>query len=205
MITVGILFSYLVALVILKICAGSAGTVDWRLILGIGAIPALIGLILRPRCRSRPAGCCGKGEYEGVQKPRSASSGPRCRCEDVEATARELERGRGAPSGATSGRRGCGAHCSSSAGSSSSSRSPASTSRCTTARKLIGPLFQNGNSKVDADHRRRRGHRDHDRRQRGGDVLRLPLHRQDRPSQARHRRLRRYGGCRRSSPRSASG
>src|SRR5487761_1501482 len=42
MITVGILVSYLVALLILKAAPGSAGGLDWRLILGIGAIPALV-------------------------------------------------------------------------------------------------------------------------------------------------------------------
>src|SRR5262249_56125291 len=41
MITVGILAAFLVALVILWALPGSAKTLDWRLILGIGAIPAL--------------------------------------------------------------------------------------------------------------------------------------------------------------------
>ncbi len=43
MITVGILVSYLVAVVVLLVLPKSAGGLDWRLILGIGAIPALLG------------------------------------------------------------------------------------------------------------------------------------------------------------------
>src|ERR1700719_3090926 len=54
MITVGILVSYLVALVILKAAPGSAGNLDWRLILGIGAIPALVGVALRGRTPEAP-------------------------------------------------------------------------------------------------------------------------------------------------------
>ena len=54
MIIVGILISYVVALIILKLAPGSAGSTDWRLILGIGAIPALIGLALRTKMPESP-------------------------------------------------------------------------------------------------------------------------------------------------------
>ena len=47
MITVGILVSYLIALLIFKIAPDAAGTVDWRVILGLGAVPALIAVLLR--------------------------------------------------------------------------------------------------------------------------------------------------------------
>jgi sugar porter (SP) family MFS transporter len=47
MITVGILVSYVVALVIFRIWPHSAGSADWRWIFGLGAVPALIGLVLR--------------------------------------------------------------------------------------------------------------------------------------------------------------
>ena len=74
MITVGILISYVVALVILKIAPGSAGTVDWRLILGLGAVPALIGLApadpdARVAALAAPAGQvrAGPGRDEGVR------------------------------------------------------------------------------------------------------------------------------------------
>jgi len=54
MITVGILVSYLIALVILKAAPGSAGGLDWRLILGTGAIPALVAVALRARMPESP-------------------------------------------------------------------------------------------------------------------------------------------------------
>src|SRR6202050_2359447 len=43
MITVGILVSYLVAVIILKADPGGAGNEDWRVILGLGGVPALGG------------------------------------------------------------------------------------------------------------------------------------------------------------------
>src|SRR5207302_6199054 len=49
MITVGILVSYIVALVIFAAFPGSAATVGWRLVLGLGAVPAIVGLALRTR------------------------------------------------------------------------------------------------------------------------------------------------------------
>src|SRR5690348_1451802 len=47
MITVGILISYVVALVVFKLFPGSATSADWRWIFGLGAVPAIVGLILR--------------------------------------------------------------------------------------------------------------------------------------------------------------
>ncbi|HEY1775122.1 MAG TPA: sugar porter family MFS transporter [Solirubrobacteraceae bacterium] len=64
MITVGILFAYIVALVILRVAPGSAGGVDWRLILGLGAVPALIGLALRTTMPESPRWLMRKGRYE---------------------------------------------------------------------------------------------------------------------------------------------
>jgi SP family arabinose:H+ symporter-like MFS transporter len=61
MITVGILVSYLVALIILKVAPGSAGGLDWRLILGIGAIPALVAVALRARMPESPRWLMLKG------------------------------------------------------------------------------------------------------------------------------------------------
>jgi sugar porter (SP) family MFS transporter len=90
MITVGILVSYIVALIILKIAPGSAGTVDWRLILGIGAIPALIGLALRTKMPESPRWLMRRGDYEGVQAA-LGSFGAEVSLQDVEFTARELE------------------------------------------------------------------------------------------------------------------
>ncbi|BDC18908.1 MFS transporter [Acidianus sp. HS-5] len=47
MITIGILGSYFVGSAILFFAPGLAYTVDWRLILGLAAVPAVIGLIFR--------------------------------------------------------------------------------------------------------------------------------------------------------------
>jgi MFS transporter, SP family, arabinose:H+ symporter len=54
MITVGILVSYLVALVILKAAPHDAFTADWRIILGLGALPALVAVALRARMPESP-------------------------------------------------------------------------------------------------------------------------------------------------------
>src|SRR6201999_1798975 len=90
MITVGILVSYLVALVILKLWPGSAGTVDWRLILGIGALPALVGVVLRSRMPESPRWLLRKGRYEDTQKA-FAKLGIEVSLDNVERTAHELD------------------------------------------------------------------------------------------------------------------
>jgi MFS transporter, SP family, arabinose:H+ symporter len=90
MITVGILISYIVALIILKIAPGSAGTVDWRLILGLGAVPALIGLALRTQMPESPRWLMRHRDYEGVRKA-LATFGTEVSLQDVEHTARELD------------------------------------------------------------------------------------------------------------------
>ena len=54
MITVGILVSYIVALVVLKALPHDAGGLDWRLILGLGAVPAIIAVALRSRMPESP-------------------------------------------------------------------------------------------------------------------------------------------------------
>ncbi len=54
MITVGILVSYIVAVVTFKIAPAEATGVDWRIILGIGALPAVIALALRTKMPESP-------------------------------------------------------------------------------------------------------------------------------------------------------
>jgi sugar porter (SP) family MFS transporter len=68
MITVGILVSYLVALVILRAMPGHAGGLDWRLIFGLGAIPALAGLVLRTRMPESPRWLLRKRRFADVHK-----------------------------------------------------------------------------------------------------------------------------------------
>lgn len=54
MITIGILAAYVVAVLILKLLPGHATTVDWRIMLGVGFIPAIISLLLRARMPESP-------------------------------------------------------------------------------------------------------------------------------------------------------
>src|SRR5487761_684516 len=68
MITVGILVSYLVTLIILKVAPHSAGVLDWRLILGIGAIPALVAVALRARMPESPRWLMLNGRYADTAK-----------------------------------------------------------------------------------------------------------------------------------------
>ncbi|HKC26949.1 MAG TPA: sugar porter family MFS transporter [Jatrophihabitans sp.] len=67
MITVGILFSYLVALVIFRIWPGSATSADWRWIFGLGAVPAIIGVVLRFEMPESPRWLLRKEKWESAQ------------------------------------------------------------------------------------------------------------------------------------------
>lgn len=62
MITVGIFAAYVVAIVIFRLLPHDAGSWDWRLILGIGAVPALIGLALRVKMPESPRWLFEKGD-----------------------------------------------------------------------------------------------------------------------------------------------
>jgi MFS transporter, SP family, arabinose:H+ symporter len=68
MITVGILIAYLVALIIFSAFPGSAASVGWRLVLGLGAVPALIGLALRTAMPESPRWLLRHGKYDQVRK-----------------------------------------------------------------------------------------------------------------------------------------
>jgi sugar porter (SP) family MFS transporter len=68
MITVGILFAYIVALVIFSAFPGSAATVGWRLVLGLGAVPALVGMALRSQMPESPRWLLRHGRYDDVRK-----------------------------------------------------------------------------------------------------------------------------------------
>jgi len=68
MITVGILVSYIVALVILKVAPGSADSTDWRLILGLGAVPAAVAVALRARMPESPRWLMLKGRFAATKK-----------------------------------------------------------------------------------------------------------------------------------------
>ena len=89
MITVGILVSYVVALVILKLAPGSAGTVDWRLILGLGAVPALLGLVLRSQMPESPRWLLRHEQFERAQAA-LATFDVKASIDDLRATAQRL-------------------------------------------------------------------------------------------------------------------
>jgi SP family arabinose:H+ symporter-like MFS transporter len=68
MITVGILTAYLIAVIILKADPRGAGDEDWRLILGLGGIPALIAVALRSHMPESPRWLMLHGRYEDTRK-----------------------------------------------------------------------------------------------------------------------------------------
>lgn len=68
MITIGILVAYIVALIVLVAWPQSAYGVDWRLILGLGAVPAVIGLVLRTRMPESPRWLLRHGRHDALRK-----------------------------------------------------------------------------------------------------------------------------------------
>ena len=68
MITVGILVSYLVALLTLKVAPEAAYGADWRIILGLGAVPAILAVVLRSRMPESPRWLMHKGRYADTRK-----------------------------------------------------------------------------------------------------------------------------------------
>ena len=66
MITIGILGAYVIAVVILLIAPHAASTVDWRILLGVGFIPAIISLLLRARMPESPRWLLEKGREDDV-------------------------------------------------------------------------------------------------------------------------------------------
>jgi SP family arabinose:H+ symporter-like MFS transporter len=68
MITVGILVSYLVAVVVLVALPHSAGGFDWRFILGIGAVPAILAVALRSKMPESPRWLMLHERYADTQK-----------------------------------------------------------------------------------------------------------------------------------------
>lgn len=68
-ITVGILMSYIVALIIFSAFPGGAASTGWRLVLGLGAIPALIGLGLHTQMPQSPGDCSGTAATPRCARP----------------------------------------------------------------------------------------------------------------------------------------
>jgi MFS transporter, SP family, arabinose:H+ symporter len=91
MITIGILVSYLVAMAIFGFWGGVAGTVGWRLVLGLGALPALVGLVLRVQMPESPRWLLKKARHEEARAA-FATLGIDVTEEELGRTARRLER-----------------------------------------------------------------------------------------------------------------
>jgi SP family arabinose:H+ symporter-like MFS transporter len=90
MITVGILASYLIAIAVFKIAPDEATGADWRIILGIGAVPALVALALRTRMPESPRWLMEQGRYEDTQEA-LGKLGMEVSEDDVRETAEQLE------------------------------------------------------------------------------------------------------------------
>jgi MFS family permease len=92
MITVGILFAYLVALIIFAIWPASAASSGWRLVLGLGAVPALIGLVLRSRMPESPRWLLRHGKYDQVREAMATLGVQDVSDDDVQRAAEVVER-----------------------------------------------------------------------------------------------------------------
>src|SRR3954462_3738298 len=91
MITVGILASYLIALLIFAIAPGHAQDVDWRVILGVGAIPAIVAVALRARMPESPRWLIQQGRYADTSDA-LAKLGVEVSEHDVRRTAEKIEK-----------------------------------------------------------------------------------------------------------------
>ncbi len=91
MITVGILIAYVIALIIFAAFPASAASVGWRLVLGLGAVPALVGLVLRTQMPESPRWLLRHGRYEDVRKA-MATLGTEASMDDVRRAAEVIER-----------------------------------------------------------------------------------------------------------------
>jgi MFS family permease len=91
MITVGILVSYLIALIIFAIWPASAASTGWRLVLGLGAVPALVGLALRTQMPESPRWLLRHGRYDDVRKAVAALGAGNITTEDIRRGAAALD------------------------------------------------------------------------------------------------------------------
>jgi sugar porter (SP) family MFS transporter len=92
MVTVGILLAYIVALVIFAAFPGSAASVGWRLVLGLGAVPALAGLVLRTQMPESPRWLLRHGRYGQVRHAMAALGVDDVSEEEIRRAAATIER-----------------------------------------------------------------------------------------------------------------
>ncbi len=91
MITVGILASYLIALLVFAVAPGHAQDFDWRLILGLGAIPAIVAVALRARMPESPRWLIQQGRYADTSEA-LGKLGVDVSEDDVRRTAEKIEK-----------------------------------------------------------------------------------------------------------------
>ncbi len=91
MITVGILVAYLIALLIFGVWPNAAASVGWRLILGLGAVPALLGLALRTTMPESPRWLLRHGKYDQLRSALSILGVKDVSDEDIQAAAQTIE------------------------------------------------------------------------------------------------------------------
>ena len=99
MITVGILVAYIVALIIFSAFPGSAASVGWRLVLGLGAVPALVGLVLRTQMPESPRWLLRHHHYEGARQAVATLGAGDFSEDDARRAAAALESSEGGRSG----------------------------------------------------------------------------------------------------------
>src|SRR6516164_2279622 len=92
MITVGILVAYIIALIIFSAFPASAASVGWRLVLGLGAVPALVGLVLRTQMPESPRWLLRHGKYDQVRGAMAALGVKNVSEEEVRRAAQVIER-----------------------------------------------------------------------------------------------------------------
>src|SRR6201990_3409637 len=117
MITVGILVAYIIALIIFALWPASAASSGWRRVLGLGAVPALIGLVMRSRMPESPRWLLRHGKYDEVRKAMATLGVEDVSDEDVRQAAQVVERVEGGSresrrrAWSPGGRRGAGGRC----------------------------------------------------------------------------------------------
>ena len=92
MITVGILVAYLVALIIFGVWPNAAASVGWRLVLGLGAVPALLGLALRTSMPESPRWLLRHGKYDQLRSALGILGVKDVSDEDIQVAAQTIER-----------------------------------------------------------------------------------------------------------------